>query len=1238
MKKFDLIKRKDDFDSLYISTLYSLIKTKGKDKLIIKLFELPEVIEGFNTEMYSNNNWSFHLAFDSNLHTNPKFRKLKNFNIDVLSEINDFKLEFKKITNESRKPKELELNREMKASFMSLSESIEALPGKFGKQVQIVQKFSVSTEPNPIVANHSLRPESRKEIEEAVRQKHWVSLNGGISTGKTQLAALLYNSWEGDKLWVSLRAGAEETDFYLIALYALIQKTNPQSILTFDISENINALLQNLEVNTLIILDDLPKLTGKTKSDEFIVLLAKLCVKRNLRILSTSNYEVPTTIIELIPSSSFRNLPVPFMTKNETEEVILSYSGNKDTANSLKTFVFNISSGHPTIVSAICRFLSSRNWQLNDLEFNTLFSGDYSNELTENTFEYIKKTIPEEKSRELLFRLNLIVGAFSEREINLVCEVEPLISEPFIKLQSMLGLWLQRTSSNLYELSPLIKRLRNKNLYTVTEKRIFVTLGEEILSKRKIDQLDANNAIVYFISAKEYNRAGFVFTLVLNEAQNNPEAYFDLGFNKFWNTTQLPLEMDLNLRLYIRFIQTKLYYDSDKDFNFLLGDLEAIVSEGQDRGIEVGFAALWLSTLYSKSNALKSSKFFVIGYKGIESLKEGNDTQVVGKNFIHEEMIWLAAFGLKEKAEFDAWIIAFNNLNDTQKENSKISDAMDLTCSMIFHNFIKLEENKDERLRNWQAVLSDFEYIESKAMELNLGLLAISSVRFRITVLSEKLKLIDDAKILADKYINNYSQRNLFEFLLKDSIGRQLFYNGKSDDAFRYISDAVTIPVKEIYIEKLESDLVMSQLLGNKDQKKAHEYSKRAYEYVLTSKFVSETQRVKVIGEYSISLFLNNDLVGAIIAIEKGFGILLDSYSTSHQHKTIVLRYGHALNYFRSLLTTSNPPDKDLNGEPYTTPQRGLLTANFNPTAVDEYYFDERPFMMCYLLMDCFQNIGDYILSRKWAIKCLNLNNTSNIFYEIIHQCLFYLIDDHKYDEAFYWSIEVVKKMNERKGSDYKKLSSFYAFKETNKERPVVNIDRYDEVLIENVVLYLVIKTLKDSLDNPVIKISEAERLILVLEKWKEVFKESDSISEVIELLRLYSQNSNLQAIRTRIHEYNGPLDRPIKLIGYLILSMDSITVEALKLHSALIERLDTLAPKVSHGGYIYLVIPFFEKFWFDRHEKDPTSFINIGFWAENSIPYYKKLKDNKLKGLFKILYHHSNLSPSEALSNWMDF
>ena len=108
LRKIYTVELKDDFLSIYIATLYNLIYEYGKDENIIKLFSIKEVEDAFRKELYENNSWSFHLALDDHLHTNPKLRALKSIPFDIGKEIEDFKKEFQKVVNQTRSPKEME--------------------------------------------------------------------------------------------------------------------------------------------------------------------------------------------------------------------------------------------------------------------------------------------------------------------------------------------------------------------------------------------------------------------------------------------------------------------------------------------------------------------------------------------------------------------------------------------------------------------------------------------------------------------------------------------------------------------------------------------------------------------------------------------------------------------------------------------------------------------------------------------------------------------------------------------------------------------------------------------------------------------------------------------------------------------------------------------------------------------------------------------------------------------------
>ena len=141
LRKFYKVKLEEDFNAIYIAALYSLIHEQGKDKRLVALFNIKEVKEAFEEEVYNKNNISFPLSIDGNLHTNPEVRNLKGFNIDIDKEIKDFKAEFRRLINRTRNPKEVEAydgietvdrrTSELLKSTKGIEDGVNALSEKF---------------------------------------------------------------------------------------------------------------------------------------------------------------------------------------------------------------------------------------------------------------------------------------------------------------------------------------------------------------------------------------------------------------------------------------------------------------------------------------------------------------------------------------------------------------------------------------------------------------------------------------------------------------------------------------------------------------------------------------------------------------------------------------------------------------------------------------------------------------------------------------------------------------------------------------------------------------------------------------------------------------------------------------------------------------------------------------------------------------------------------------------------
>lgn len=1243
LRKRNAVKPGADFNSVYIETLYQLISTKNKNKGVVKLFELDEVKQAFKNEIYQNNNWAFNVTLDSNLHTNPNLRKLKKINLNLNDEIKEFQLEFKKVINTTREPKEIENSATLSKIKNEVSELIDTkrLNEKFKTEVEIDSQIIFSKSEVQLISDHISQRE--KLVESFLGQfkvVSWVAINGGISTGKTQLSVLLTQEVDVQKFWINLRELSSAN--FLFKIFSDLS-----SFLSVPIENELDKwqskILDKIEKQTFIVLDDLPKLNNRSQSFNRFVAFIKASKTRNVTILSTSNFALPTQIKDSLKDGYIFETTIPNFNISEVFEILLTYDIGEEKANGFKTLIHSLSSGHPVIIKAICEYLLQRKWILSNDELSNIFRGDYSLEINEDTYEILSKTVLDENTRNLLYRLNIVNGTFTIDDVRIIGNNSPRITNSIEKLNSAIGIWIQKRDLHNYEVSPLLKRLKSKDLSPQLERKINHSLGKTILDRRKLNQFEASKAITYFVTAKSYNDAGFVLTLVLNEAVNNPKLLSEWGFLYYWNSTPLPKEMDLLLQLYIRTLQILLKKQENNETDFLITDLENICSVASKKGINVGPAHLLLSSHYSTINSSKALNYLMTGndqYNAI--IQDLSDTHELDNHNNFETMIWAAVISIKSIEDANYWFETISKLKNEQLLDLKKSDNIDFGSILIFKSFKELEEKKPKETQNWNGVIDAFISIQEKAKSLDLVLICANAIRYIINIYSDKLNSIDEAHAYALKYLNNLSNSQTAQFLVNDAIGRQLFYHNKIEEATQYVAIAVDIEVASFYIEKLDAFLVISQILGEKDSNVALHFSMKAKEFTSENEFTSDILKAKVIGELSVSLFLNNDTKGAIYELEKGYQILLDSYNINSEYHITILRYGHALNYWNQLLTKGKPPEKDILGGDYEVPKRGMFLSNFDESMVEEYYFPERRFIVSYLLLNSFEAFHDYNLARKWAFNNISVHNEIdfNNFSIMNSHAIPYLIIDNKYIEAIELQISTIDNTNElnTQESRLENLSNNKFLKHITADRPKTGISEYDDPLIEYVILPIFlnfIMTYSSSNKDLMKNIDDLENVVSKLKLYMKDTAFVDSLQKI--LTEILSENDSVNKIKQIGENYTGKFTAPLKTIGYLFASILSTNLEAFKLHFAVVKRLDTNIKSISKGTYSFILIPFFEHFWFNRIENNSTS--NMDFWKNKSKPYYESAEtDNKVKCLFKILVHHLNYEPSNREDEWLEF
>jgi hypothetical protein len=122
------------------------------------------------------------------------------------------------------------------------------------------------------------------------------------------------------------------------------------------------------------------------------------------------------------------------------------------------------------------------------------------------------------------------------------------------------------------------------------------------------------------------------------------------------------------------------------------------------------------------------------------------------------------------------------------------------------------------------------------------------------------------------------------------------------------------------------------------------------------------------------------------------------------------------------------------------------------------------------------------------------------------------------------------------------------------------------------------------------------------------------------------------------LHATQAENKTQFSVLLYLIASLKSNNLRAFQLHIALIARLEMISTKVvaTEAPYKFLVVPFFEDFWQDRIQKNPTEFFEYSFLLKKGIlKFQNKDPRVKLRKMFQVLAYHLHYDMSEKEEEW---
>ena len=334
----------------------------------------------------------------------------------------------------------------VESSLSQLNSQVQRLAQEKGINAAI--DYTVTTpilDVPPLVEQLSRREKIVSELSVILANHTWLAIYGSAGSGKTQLAILLANVLSNCRMWIRLRGlTIEQACVRLDAACENIVGVPPQS----NRHEWYCQFCEQLGDNVSLVIDDLPRLTEGDELSERLRHLAKACKIYNVRLLSTSPYPLPTQLRTSIGDQLLYSLDNPPFDINETADILMAYDMPVDLLRSkLVGLVNTFGKQHPSLIVAITRYLKQKNWPSLEDAVDNLFKGEHTIEINDETVAKILTTIEDVQSRELLYRLGLIIGDFSMDDVYAIAAIDPIIERPRERLHNLVGLWVQRDAN-----------------------------------------------------------------------------------------------------------------------------------------------------------------------------------------------------------------------------------------------------------------------------------------------------------------------------------------------------------------------------------------------------------------------------------------------------------------------------------------------------------------------------------------------------------------------------------------------------------------------------------------------------------------------------------------------------------------------------------------------------------------------------------------------------------------------
>lgn len=907
----------------------------------------------------------------------------------------------------------------------------------------------------------------------------------------------------------------------------------------------------------------------------------------------------------LVDMSRVAQVEVPLLTEEDTKELIETYSPQQDFCK----FIWAHSYGHPVLARALCTYLSSCGWVIDEKVFGKMLNYSFDRQLSRSLAELMQRMIPDSDTRSLLNRLMLVKTVFTEDDVKALAAVSPQIAEPRTKLLTLTPGWVTE-EGGMFKVTPLYDKAWTPDMDGVCYRACNWLLASRIMNKAEpLNELDVLHYILYAQNAERYDEAGLMYMRALEKIRKEDLPKLTI-LPSMWVDVPLPVQMTENLRIAIRVQQLTILKNlSSSKRNYVLNDLCRMVEGAAENELTAAYYSV-LSVLCWTEDRIQAG----LKYHNLSIEKRNKDSKGVDEldemDELYKKSIWVLPLRFTKIEEYDAWLQDFA----TKPFEYDHSDS-----DICEHCYLAGYHLVNKVWKGWEQgeIIAGLQHILNKSIEHSCPEMAVSAL-FEIMETFNKARRYEDTRKVYNKYYTLFEACPLAKVLLNGSMAYAVYSNKESvkNDALPYIEAMQTeeygevIPNIHLHLGQVKA-YVMSEADVNEGIAQLH----KVIDYVQKPRHSTTIyEYYQCLGELSLMYWDAGERIRSVEVCSECVKFVTSEEGLKSPFAKTYLCLCDCLlvNYLDELGVREVP-------EGQAKSYRGMFTEQ-DAQSLDSLYSEDRIFTSSYLMYQISNALKIEKLKTDWAYKVLEAIKSRGEAKEI-HFIATLLVPVFLKEQDF----EAVAQI-----AAISSVSQAMTF-ETH---PEMKRDSADSEFIEYVMTPVLFLALRMAITGDRRGIEKIRDILL---SYKPVIHD-EVVKEVIAVLERdeYDKDYIDKVNKLDMNKYY-----PVYIFAYLITTLSVNSYQAFKYIMAVIVKLESDLVKVVGSEVKAVVNEFIVSFWRARILTKPEEFVNYSFLANKGMKIIDEYegKENQANHTMFVVRHHLpyEVNLNDLQEEWLD-